>query len=81
MASDESKISAVQLGDKRVEYESAAELLKQLNASLSLIAPRVPVLGSSPYRECEAVLLSAIESVSRRIELQSQFALIVEKEL
>jgi hypothetical protein len=74
MASDESKISAVQLGDKRVEYESAAELLKQLNITLSLVSPRVPIFGDSIYMDVEIQVLRCIALTCHQIEAEQQKA-------
>ena len=70
MASNEHMVpvTAIQSGEKRVEYDSPAERLKQLNATLALVAPRVPVLGSSLYRDVEGQALRCIAKTLTEIE-------------
>jgi hypothetical protein len=70
MASNESigPVTAIQSGEQRIEYDCPTERLKQLNATLALVAPRVPVFGSSLYRDVEEQSLRCIAKTLTEIE-------------
>jgi len=68
------EIVSAEIDDRRIEYAAASKLLRVLNETLALVAPRVPVLGPSQYRDIEYQLLRCITLTLAHIETEQQKA-------
>jgi valyl-tRNA synthetase len=62
------EIVSAEIDNRRIEYAAASELLRVLNETLALVAPRVPVFGSSLYRDVEEQSLRCIAKTLTKIE-------------
>jgi hypothetical protein len=68
------EIISAEIDDRRIEYAAASELLRVLNETLALVAPRIPIFGDSIYMDVELQVLRCIALACNRIEVEQQKA-------
>ena len=68
------EIISAEIDDRRIEYAAASELLRVLNKTLALVAPRVPIFGDSIYMDVELQVLRCIALACNRIEAEQKKA-------